>query len=165
MNFLQIFIIRSCRLLFKLVGWLNSEAIFHAYMPPIESVVAISSMLMWHYWSPYLSEREVCFGGSTNWFGTLPTQAWEDFICLNHDPDWNKPFYLISCFLSWDILFGNPNCDLGHSFWLPWLWLDPYLDTIWISYEFWSFTYSFRRSKDKLLKSMIYNVIPLSAYF
>jgi flavodoxin len=52
-------------------------------------------MLMCHYWSPYLSEREVCFGGSTNWFGTLPAQAWEDFICPNHDPDWNMPFYLI----------------------------------------------------------------------
>jgi hypothetical protein len=95
MNFLQIFIIKSCRLLFKWVGWLNSEAIFHAYMPPIESVVAISSMLMWHYWSPYLSEREVCFGGSTNWFGTLPAHAWEDFIYPNHDPDRNRPFYLM----------------------------------------------------------------------
>jgi hypothetical protein len=42
-----------------------------------------------------LSEREVCFGGSTNWFGTLPAQAWEDFICPNHDPDRNRPFYLI----------------------------------------------------------------------
>jgi hypothetical protein len=41
-----------------------------------------------------LSEREVCFGGSTNWFGTLPAQAWEDFICPNHDPNRNRPFYL-----------------------------------------------------------------------
>jgi hypothetical protein len=29
------------------------------YMPPIESVVATSSMLICHYWSPYLSEREI----------------------------------------------------------------------------------------------------------
>jgi hypothetical protein len=27
-------------------------------MPPTESVVATSSMLICHYWSPYLSERE-----------------------------------------------------------------------------------------------------------
>jgi hypothetical protein len=27
-------------------------------MPPIESIVATSSMLICHYWSPYLSERE-----------------------------------------------------------------------------------------------------------
>jgi hypothetical protein len=43
-----------------------------------------------------LSEREVCFGGSTNWFGTLPAHAWEDFICPNHDPDRNMPFYITS---------------------------------------------------------------------
>jgi hypothetical protein len=85
----------------KLVGWLNSEAIFHAYMPPIESVVAISSMLMWHYWSPYLSKREVCFGRSTNWFRTLLAQAWEDFICPNHDPDPNRPFYLKRRHIFW----------------------------------------------------------------
>jgi hypothetical protein len=28
-------------------------------MPPTESVVATSSMLIYHYWSPYLSEREI----------------------------------------------------------------------------------------------------------
>jgi hypothetical protein len=28
------------------------------YMPPTEFVVATSSMLICHYWSPYLSERE-----------------------------------------------------------------------------------------------------------
>jgi hypothetical protein len=40
-------------------------------MPPTESIVTTSSLLICHYWSPYLSEREVCFGGSTYWFGTL----------------------------------------------------------------------------------------------
>jgi hypothetical protein len=52
MNFLQIFKITSCRLLF------NSEAILHVYMPPTESIVTTSSMLICHYWSPYLSKRE-----------------------------------------------------------------------------------------------------------
>jgi hypothetical protein len=31
----------------------------HVYMPPTESIVATSSMLICHYWSPYLSEREI----------------------------------------------------------------------------------------------------------
>jgi hypothetical protein len=30
----------------------------HVYMPPTESIVATSSMLICHYWSPYLSKRE-----------------------------------------------------------------------------------------------------------
>jgi hypothetical protein len=50
----------------------------------IKSVVATSSMLICHYWSPYLFEREVCFGGSTYWFGTLEDQVWEDFNCPNY---------------------------------------------------------------------------------
>jgi hypothetical protein len=29
------------------------------YMPPTESVVATSSMLIYHYWSPYLSKKEI----------------------------------------------------------------------------------------------------------
>jgi hypothetical protein len=28
------------------------------YMPPTESIVTTSSMLICHYWSPYLSKRE-----------------------------------------------------------------------------------------------------------
>jgi hypothetical protein len=40
-------------------------------MPPSESVVAPSSILICHYWNPYLFEKEEYFGDSTYWFGTL----------------------------------------------------------------------------------------------
>jgi hypothetical protein len=35
-------------------------------MPPTETVVATSSMLICHYWSPYLSERETVLEAQLN---------------------------------------------------------------------------------------------------
>jgi hypothetical protein len=70
-------------------------------MPPIESIVAASSMLICHYWSPYLSKRETILEAQLTglglWkikIGTLEDQVQEDFNYPNHDPDWNKLFYL-----------------------------------------------------------------------
>jgi hypothetical protein len=61
-------------------------------MPPTESIVATSSMLICHYWSPYLSKRETLLEAElTNlglWkikIGTLEDQVQEDFNYPNHD--------------------------------------------------------------------------------
>jgi hypothetical protein len=77
------------------------------YMPPIESVVATSSMLIYHYWSPYLYEGEVCFGGSTYWFGTLEDKVLEVFNCPNCDPDRNKFLYLKALILYNNVQWHN----------------------------------------------------------
>ena len=107
MNFLQIFKITSYKLLFKLVGWLNSEAILHVYISPTKSIVATSSTLIYHYWSPYLFKREIILEAQLTglglWkikIGTLEDQVQEDFNYPNHDPDRNRLFYL-STILWW----------------------------------------------------------------
>ena len=70
-------------------------------MPPTESIVATSSMLICHYWSPYLSKRETVLEAQLTglglWkikIGTLEDQVQEDFNYPNHDPDRNRLFYL-----------------------------------------------------------------------